>query len=190
MSQNHQYLPKNLPKWGYLLRLLDLLRLLGWVVCTTSLSDSVCTRSWEASSIVVLALARARTPPAPAPPPPPPPPRPLAASAAGPGARPRAGGGGGTGAGSGGRGRGVARSPRTRPPRHSTFWDSARLTTIGIQVVNKVRDGCSTPRLLLLSVSAFTDARRQTQLLEVHGVLEDGHPPRVHRIFHFRVFEK
>ena len=70
------------------------------------------------------------------------------------------------------------------------FLGFARLTTIGIQVVNKVRDGCSTPRLLLLSVRAFTDARRQTQLLEVHGVLEDGHPPRVHRILHIRVFER
>ena len=76
-------------------------------------------------------------------------------------ARPRAGGGGGTGVGGGGRGRGVA---RTCPP--------------------------STPRLLLLSVRAFTDALRQTQLLEVHGVLEDDHPPRVHRILHIRVFER
>ena len=97
------------------------------------------------------------------------------------------GGGNGTGVGGGGRGRGVA---RTRPPRHHTFWDSARLTAIGIQVVDKVRDGCSTPRLLLLSVRAFTDARRTTQLVEIHGVFEGSHPPRVYRILHFRVFDR
>jgi hypothetical protein len=67
-------------------------------------------------------------------------------------ARPCAGGGSGTGVGGGGRGHGVARK---HPPRHSTFWDSARLTATGIQVVDKVRDGCSTPRLLLLSVRSF-----------------------------------
>jgi len=75
-------------------------------------------------------------------------------------------------------------------PRHCTFWDSARLTAIDIQAGDEVTEGSIPPRLLLLGVRTVTYARRQTRLLEVHGVLEDGHPPRVHRILHIRLFER
>ncbi len=71
------------------------------------------------------------------------------------------------------------------PPTHSL--DSAGLTAVDIQVSNEEIEGFITPRLLLLGVSAVTDARRPTQLLEVHGVLEGGIPSRVQRI---RVFER
>ena len=102
-------------------------------------------------------------------------------------ASPRAGGGG-TGGGGGCHGRGVART--RQPPRHCTFWDSARLTAVNIQAGDEVTDCSIPPRMLLLGVRTVTYARRQTQLLEVHGVLEDGHPPRVHRMLHIRLFER
>ena len=75
-------------------------------------------------------------------------------------------------------------------PRHCTFWDSARLTAVDIQAGDEVTEGSIPPRLLLLGVRTVTYARLQTQPLEVHGVLENGHPPRVHRILHIRLFER